>query len=281
MALSGDGTARGGRDTAVTMSITVFHIPVCPFSQRLEILLEQKRCRDAVDFRVVDITRPRPPELLALTGGPVPLPILVADDGTVLRESLVILRYLDSVLPGPRIADADPLRHALEEWLASMAGDFATAGYTLVMNQDPARRAALTDALLAQYARLDDVLARHARPGPWFGGRFGWAECVFTPLFQRFWFLGWYEGFTLPAEGRFDRVRQWQDACTAHRAAQQVTPEQVIKLYADYAWGFGNGALPPGRQRSSFVFDPAWPARPWPPRDKYGPLPADAALGLA
>ncbi len=263
------------------MPITVFHIPACPFSQRFEILLELKRCREAVDFRVVDITQPRPPELLALTGGPVPLPVGVADDGTVLRESLVILRYLDSVLPGPRVAEPDPLRHALEDGLAAMAADFANAGYALVMNRDPVRRAALADAVRAQYAKLDAFLVRHARPGPWLNGRFGWAECAFTPLFQRFWCLGWYEGFALPAEDRFERVRQWQDACTGHRAAQQVTPEQVIKLYADHAWGFDNGALPPGRQRSSFVFEPAWPGRPWPPRDKYGPLPGDAALGLA
>jgi ubiquinone/menaquinone biosynthesis C-methylase UbiE len=32
--------------------------------------------------------------------------------------------------------------------------------------------------------------------------------------------------------------------------------------------GLGNGALPEGRKRSSFVFEPDWPARPMPPRDK-------------
>ncbi len=37
----------------------VYHIPVCPFSQRLEILLALKNKVDAVEFRVVDITRPQ------------------------------------------------------------------------------------------------------------------------------------------------------------------------------------------------------------------------------
>ena len=32
----------------------VHHIPVCPFSQRLEILLALKGATDAVSFRVVD-----------------------------------------------------------------------------------------------------------------------------------------------------------------------------------------------------------------------------------
>ena len=35
----------------------VHHIPVCPFSQRLEILMELKGARNAVDFTVVDVTR--------------------------------------------------------------------------------------------------------------------------------------------------------------------------------------------------------------------------------
>jgi glutathione S-transferase len=263
-----------------TIMPTVFHIPVCPFSQRLEILLELKRCREQVEFRIVDITQPRPPELLALADGNTALPVLVADDGTVLRESLVILRCLDAMFPEPRIARAEALKHGVEDLMATLAGDFADAGYRLVMNQDRARRAVLTDALLAQYAKLDAFLVRHAERGPWLFGRFGWAECVFTPLFERFWFLGWYEGFELPDEPRFARVRAWVEACTEHRAARQVTREEIVKLYADYAAGAGNGALPPGRTRSSFAFEPHWSRRPWPPRDKYAGVPSDAALGL-
>lgn len=259
---------------------TVHHIPVCPFSQRLEILLELKGCRDRVDFRVVDITKPRDPALLALTGGRTALPVLVAEDGTVLRESLVILRYLDTLLPGPRVAAADALRHAVEELMVTHEGPFGGAGYRLVMNQDRAQRDALHAALLEQYARLDEHLARHALGQPWLQAAFGWAEVVFTPLFVRFAFLDYYEGFELPREPRFERVRTWREACLAHPAAQQVSAEEVVKLYADYAQGCGNGALPAGRQRSSFVFAPHWRERPWPPRDKYAGVPGDAELGL-
>lgn len=259
---------------------TVHHIPVCPFSQRLEILLELKGCREAVEFRVVDITRPRDPVLLALTGGRTALPVLVADDGTVLRESLVILDYLDALLPGPRIAAADPLRRAVEALMVTMEGPFGAAGYRLVMNQDRTRRDALLADLLAQYAALDEHLARFAIGQPWLQQAFGWAEVVFTPLMVRFAFLDWFEGFVLPAEPRFERVRVWREACLAHPAAQQVSAEEVVKLYADYAQGAGNGALLPGRQRSSFVFTPPWRERPWPPRDKYAGVPGDAELGL-
>ena len=53
-----------------------------------------------------------------------------------------------------------------------------------------------------------------------------------------------------------------------------------MKLYYDYAKGAGNGALLPGRTKSSFAFEPHWRTRPWPPRDKYAVAATDAGLGL-
>ena len=76
-------------------------------------------------------------------------------------------------------------------------------------------------------------------------------------------------------------MREWPDACLAHPAAQQVTKEQVVKLYYDYARGAGNGALLDGRSYSSFVFEPDWASRPWPPKEKYGHGATDTELGLA
>ena len=61
----------------MTKKPIVYHIPVCPFSQRLEILLALRGTPEAVEFRVVDITRPRDPELLRKTRGTTALPVLV------------------------------------------------------------------------------------------------------------------------------------------------------------------------------------------------------------
>ena len=49
--------------------ITVYHIPVCPFCQRLEILLALKGRQDAVRFVVVDITQPEQPKLYQMFDG--------------------------------------------------------------------------------------------------------------------------------------------------------------------------------------------------------------------
>ncbi len=99
--------------------------------------------------------------------------------------------------------------------------------------------------MTGQYAGLDDFLVEHAPHGPFLFEAFGWAEAVFTPLFARFWFLEYYEDFRLPDEPRYERVRRWVDACLAYPAAQQVTKEEIVKLYYDYAKGAGNGALLP------------------------------------
>lgn len=259
----------------------VHHIPVCPFSQRLEILLALKHRRDAVEFRVVDITRPRDPELLRKTRGTTALPVLELPDGRVIKESLVILQYLEDTIPEPPVAQRDPYRRAVEGMLCRLEGPFGNAGYSFVMNQEPARRDALRDELLRQYALIDDFLLAHAPQGTWLFEDFGWAELVFTPFFMRFWFVEYYEGFDLPDERRYDRVRAWRDACLAHPAAQQVSREEIVKLYYDYALGVGNGNLPPGRSRSSFVFEPHWRTRPWPPAGKRGQHATDAELGLA
>jgi glutathione S-transferase len=267
-----------GQDRQVPI---VYHIPVCPFSQRLEILLELKGLGGHVDFHVVDITRPRPGWLLEKTHGTTALPVLDTGEGEVIKESMVILRYLEDRFPEPAVAQRDPYLHAVEGMLNAMEGDFSAQGYRYVMNQDPERRSDLRRGMLDQYARLDDFLMRHNPSGTFLFEEFGLAETVYTPFFMRFWFLEYYEDFDLPQEDRFARVRRWREACLEHPAAGQVTKEQIVKLYYDYAKGMGNGTLFPGRALSSFVFDPDWTTRPWPSKDKYGHAATDQELGLA
>jgi glutathione S-transferase len=258
----------------------IYHIPICPFSQRVEILLALKQCEEAVDFEPVDITIPRPRWLLELTGGRSAMPVLVLPSGEVIAESLNILAYLDAALGDTHVAASEPALADLENGLVALAGSFADAGYAMILNRDRSRRDALVQVLLDQYAKLDDLL-NAGNPGGHFAGPcFGYAETVFTPLFQRFAFLEYYECFALPGNSSYSRVARWQSACVNYPLAQQVTREQIIKLYYDYAQGAPDGALPSGRYRSSLSFLPHWTERPWPPHEKYGRAATDAMLGL-
>jgi glutathione S-transferase len=263
------------------MTIRMFHIPVCPFSQRLEILLNLKNLNHLVEFVRVDITKPRDPHILALSGGTTALPVLELEDGRALKESLVLMDYFDTRFPEHPIRRTDAWERAVENLMVTMEGAFTMSGYNLVMNQDPERRQALIDKYLEQHQKVNDFLLRYgSTTGPWLFESFGWAEAVFTPFFRRFAFVPYYEGIDIPDNDAFARVRAWREACLQHPAAQQVSDEEVVKVYYDYARGAGNGRTLPGRQHSSFVFSPPWQQRPWPPKDKYGPLATDEELGL-
>jgi glutathione S-transferase len=258
------------------MKPTVYHIPVCPFCQRLEILLALKGEGDALRFSSVDITRPRDPALLEKTRGTTSLPVLETESGAIIKESLVILRYLDERLASP-IARSDPYERAVENMLIAQEGPFADVGYRLLMNQDTAARPRLVAAMDAAYARLDDFLRWQAPEREFLFEDFSLAEAVFTPLFMRFWCLAYYEAYEIPRH--LERVRRWHDACIAHPVAGQVCEEEIVKLYYDYSRGKGNGALPEGREVSTFAYTPHWRERPWPPRSKAEPA-SDEALGL-
>ena len=258
----------------------VYHIPVCPFAQRLEILLALKGMEDAVETRVVDITKPRAPELLRKTRGSTALPVLELPDGRILKESLIILDYLDSTSSTERIRKDHPYQSAVERMLVAKEGPFTSAGYHFVMNQDRDARPGLREKLEGLYRDLNDFLLEHSEGATFLFEDFGLAEVVFTPLFMRFWFLEYYENFQLPKTSEYKRVRRWRDACLAHPASQQVSREEIVKLYYDYAAGAGNGALLPGRTISSFAFQPHWRERPWPPKDTYASQASDAELGL-
>jgi glutathione S-transferase len=259
---------------------TIYHIPVCPFCQRLEILLKLKGKSDAIDFQVVDITIPRPDWLLEKSRGSTALPIFELTTGKVVKESMIIMRLIDELLNESPVASADPYLRAVEGMLDKHEGAFAMKGYTYVMNQDVEKREKFRDDMLAQYRVFNDFLLEHSPEGTFLLAEFGWAEAVYTPFFMRFWFLEYYEGFSIPLTEEYARVRKWINACLEHPAAQQTTKEEIVKVYYDYAKGGGNRKILPGREKSSFVFVPTWQSRPMPPTDKYNISATDAELGL-
>ena len=246
----------------------------------MEVLLHLKGKSDAVDFKVVDITKPRDPELLVKSRGTTALPLIELEDGRVLKESLVILRYIDERFADQPIARSDPYERGVERFFIAREGKFVDTGYMMVMNRDRAKTETFKETMLSHYRWLNEQLEHFNPGGLWLFDDFGLAEAVYAPMMMRFWFLEYYEDFTLPDTAEFERVARWRQACMTHPATQQVCYDEIVTLYYDYAVGFGNGALPTGRDRSSFVFDPDWRERPLPPKDKYDRIASDAELGL-
>ncbi len=255
----------------------LYHFPGCPYSERVEILLHMKGVEGQIEDVQLDISQPRPKWLLEKTGGSTALPVLDCGEHT-LRESAVILRYLDAHFPERKIAHPDPMCHAVESLFGLMDSAYAKAGYAMLRNQDQAKRRELKLAFDAEYERFDAFLRRFGGEGPFLFDNFGWAEVMLTPLLKRLECLAYYEEYQIP--GRLDRVKRWHAACLDHPAAQGRSIEEILKLYYDYSRDAGAGALAPGRKKSSFAMDPPWQSRPMPPRDKWGESATDRELGL-
>jgi glutathione S-transferase len=258
--------------------LTMYHIPGCPFSERVEILLRLKDSSSLMADVEIDISKPRPKWLLEKTHGTTSLPALEIDNGETLKESMVIMRYLEDRFPQRPVAQRDPYRHAVESMLCATDGAFTGAGYKMILNRDRGLREKHAREVDAQYQRLDAFLSHYSPAGDFLFDAFGWAEAAFAPMFKRLWFLEYYENYVIPEA--LIRVRRWRDACLGHPAAQAHTFEELMKLYYDYSQGAGNGSLPEGRRISSFTLQPHWQSRPMPPRDKWGHAATDEELGL-
>jgi glutathione S-transferase len=258
--------------------LTLYHIPGCPFSERVEILLELKGLHAIMDDVEIDISKPRPDWLLKKTRGTTALPALTLENGETLKESMIIMRYFDDRFPERKVAQADPYRHAVESLLAEMGGPFSGSGYRMILNRDPSKRDELKAGVDAEYAKLDDFLSYYASDRTFLWDDFGWAETAMTPMFKRLWFIEYYEGYEVPQH--LKRVLRWREACVGHPAARHRSWEEIITLYYDYSQGGGNGRIPEVRKISSFTLEPHWSKRPLPPRDKWGHAATDEELGL-
>jgi glutathione S-transferase len=86
----------------------LYHLPLCPFSRKLRLVLAEKKLEVAlieekVWERRLDFLRLNP-------AGSVP--VLIERDGRVLADSNAIFEYLEETGPEPRLLPADPVERA-------------------------------------------------------------------------------------------------------------------------------------------------------------------------
>jgi glutathione S-transferase len=260
----------------------MYHIPGCPFSERVELLLDLKGIDGTMSDCEIDISKPRPDWLLKRTRGTTALPALELENGETLKESMVIMRYFEQRFPERPVANPDPFQHAVEGMLCATDMTFTGAGYRMILNREAGKREECKLAMDEQWAKLEGFLKHYSPDGSYLFDSFGygWAEIAFAPMFKRLWFLEYYEDYGAPQGCK--RALKWREACVTHPVAERRhTHEELIKLYYDYSQGGGNGRIPEGRTHSSFTIDFPWQDRPMPPRDKWGRAASDEELGLA
>ena len=235
--LSGGGVI--AERTAEDGQLEFFTLDMCPYAQRVWIVLEELKVPyERVEVNLRDEEQRAAFEEHINPRGKVPA---LRDESVTLFESLIICEYLaakfgaDSLLP----RDDAALSARIQMWNEHLDTQLAPAHFTLLMNKEEgtaAEKSAALDKALAYYeARL---------VGPYLcGEEFSLADAAALPFFERLTFsLRHFK--QLDPLARYPRTAEWLHTAMARRsfAATKRPEDKLVALYerflaVDYSFG--------------------------------------------
>jgi glutathione S-transferase len=114
----------------------LYHLPLCPFSRKLRLMLAEKKLEVAlieekVWERRLDFLRLNP-------AGAVP--VMIEPDGTVLADSMAIAEYLEEIAPTPPLLPESPVARAEARRLAAWFDDKFNREVTVNLVQERAMK---------------------------------------------------------------------------------------------------------------------------------------------
>lgn len=155
--------------------------PNSPFAARIEIALRAKAM--SIDAAVLPAGGLKSPEFTAIN--PIAkIPVLVTDDGMVIPESVVILRYLEDLVPRPSLLPADPDGRAGINILIAVTDTYIMAPVIRLFPHLTAssRDMRVVDQEVAHWKHGMALLAHHLRmPLPAAEAGISMADCVMAP----------------------------------------------------------------------------------------------------
>nr|KAG5699445.1 hypothetical protein BaRGS_016291 [Batillaria attramentaria] len=189
-----------------------------------------------VDFELVE-TDPynKTPEFLALN--PRGLVPTLIHNGRSVYESLVINEYIEDAWPQePKLLPADPFSRAQARiWIDFIAKQLMPQYYHILQQQDKDKQEEAKSRLIK---RLGSITAAMSSEGPYFfGEKFGLVDITLLPLCLRFPILEHFRQFSLPADGSFERLQTWLNACKSRPcvSATMAPEDKLIAKYQRYA----------------------------------------------
>lgn len=199
------------------MKLELVGFKLCPFVQRVNILIQHKDIPCAVTY----LDPKAPPAWLEALSPLGKVPLLKVDD-EVLFESQVINEFLDATHP-PSLLPADPLAQAMQRALVAVSDDLFGALWQWMTAKDAQAASQARGRLLHLLAVLETRL--HPR-GPYFAGaELGLVDCALAPFFMRLDLLEAHGAEPLEGSGlaRLAALRQALAETPAVRAS--VVPE--------------------------------------------------------
>jgi glutathione S-transferase len=184
------------------MSLTLVSFELCPYVQRVAIVLQEKQVPFSRRWVVLS---DKPAWFLDVSPlGKVPV-LLVGD--TALFESAVICAYLDEAFAERPMTSPDPRRRAIERAWAEHASATLAAVGALYNAPDAEALETRRRDLQARFAWVDRALSEN---GPWFSGpEFGLVDAAYAPVFRYLTAFDRFSTFDLLADA--PHVTTWRE----------------------------------------------------------------------
>ncbi|WP_070108288.1 glutathione S-transferase family protein [Burkholderia plantarii] len=211
-----------GTQAALAPRLTLISHPLCPFVQRVAIVLHEKR----LVFERVDVDLDDRPDWFVALSPTGKVPLLEVRDrlgrGGVLFESMAICEYAEDLGIGARLYPDDAFARAGQrawiEFASAMLGD----AWRLLNAGDERAARVEGDALRGRLRRFESELG----DGPYFAGpAFGMVDAMVAPVFRYFdcldaaWSAGLFDGL--------GKVARW-------RVALAARPSVIAAVGGDY-----------------------------------------------
>lgn len=206
--------------------LTLISHPLCPFVQRVAIVLHEK----GIAFERVNVDLHHKPDwFLAMSPtGKVPLLKVLHADGreSVLFESVAICEYVEDVQPSPALHPQDALLRAQHRAWIEFASATLTDGWGFLNASESETAGAKATAFRMKLERFEADMAI----GPYFAGEgFSMVDAAMAPVFRYFDILGFE-----PVHPVFDglkRVADWRRVLARRPSIQAAVPEDYAPLF--------------------------------------------------
>jgi len=204
--------------------VRVVSFKICPFVQRVTLLLEAKQIRYEVDY--IDLSNK--PEWFLEASPNDQVPILILDSGDVLFESDAIVEYLDETTVAP-LSASDPVVKARDR-----AWSYLATKHYLV--QCGAQRSLDEKTLVERQARLSSAFGKietQLDDGPFFRGTApGIVDVAWMVLFHRAAIIEQCAGYDF-LDG-FPRTKLWQQACLATGLPDKSVSGDFVEKFSNF-----------------------------------------------
>ena len=218
------------------MTLHLYNLDVCPFAQRAKVGLAHKR----VPFEETHIDPTAKPAWFLEMNPHGKLPVIV-HDGRLVRESAVVLEYLEEVFDEIPMLPVDPYeRSQVRLWLQFCNSEYVPAFYRCVLNTDESLRERNAAQMRAAIAGLLEGIETLSDEGPYFlGSELSLLDISFAPFVERHAAVEALAGVAIADDEEYAPLRRWFAAVAEHPAYAPTKRDDAywVEVYTEYARG--------------------------------------------